>query len=224
MADGYDYRKSYWSTNLVDTDAVIESFYSFCHQAGPEKCSLYLPTVDAIKDRITNIFETLRTSPLPVPFAKSGPVTITERAVREMFFMAAYAPNAKYPSFADNLAAIESNNQTVLEKFGADLTTKCDCGSNTPPFLKQNEAWSGIACGDSSPDFKYSPELFKEVYGRLEKDSPSVAPMWAEAMLSCSQWPLRAKNRYAGPLEANSTSFPMLILNPQYDTVCPLAK
>ncbi|CDO72512.1 hypothetical protein BN946_scf184980.g53 [Trametes cinnabarina] len=42
--DAYSYRANIWNTSLVDTDAVIASFFQHCHHAGPEKCALWEPS------------------------------------------------------------------------------------------------------------------------------------------------------------------------------------
>ncbi|KAH9922875.1 uncharacterized protein BXZ73DRAFT_104100 [Epithele typhae] len=39
--DAESYRSEHWSTNLLDMEAVMDSLFDYCYQAGPLKCSLY---------------------------------------------------------------------------------------------------------------------------------------------------------------------------------------
>jgi hypothetical protein len=50
VADANDYRAGEWYSNLDNTDAVLLSFFEFCHQAGPSKCPLYGSTVPNIRN------------------------------------------------------------------------------------------------------------------------------------------------------------------------------
>ena len=57
----------------------------------------------------------------------------------------------------------------------------------------------------------------------LKNLSPLVAPMWAYLPMECLEWKIRSKTRWAGPLEAKNTSYPILILSARYDPVTSLA-
>ena len=43
-----DYRRARWGTNLVDIDTVADSFFTYCHRAGPDKYSLFEPSPERI--------------------------------------------------------------------------------------------------------------------------------------------------------------------------------
>ncbi|EPT00976.1 hypothetical protein FOMPIDRAFT_1121428 [Fomitopsis schrenkii] len=221
--DSHNYRNASWNTNLIDTDAVWASLPTFCHQAGPSKCVLYRDTPEAIEARIEAIMEGIKQQPLAVPFAPSGPYVITYRALHYYAFQAMYNPVATFPALSRALIAIEQNNQTALEgleeTFGAGVKCQCDEPS---PWVAESDAFHAIACGDGEP-VTYTKELYRTYFENLEATSKFAAPYWGRIFLRCTEWPIRPKWRYTGPLAAPNTSHPLLIVSPRYDTVCPLS-
>ncbi|KAE9395200.1 hypothetical protein BT96DRAFT_923025 [Gymnopus androsaceus JB14] len=200
-----EYRAGLWSSNMLDTDHVASSFYEFCYQGGPHKCAVYEPTPERIQQRIENIFSNLTTSPLPVPFAASGPALITSGWLRNRFFRDLYSPVKSFPVFADAFYALETGNQTAIEAM-ADV---------------ENEAFYTIACGDTGLQ-EEQPGQLEEHYKKLVSISSVAGAIWSANRLRCLRWKFPAKERYEGPFSAN-TSHPLLVINPTYDTVCPLA-
>ncbi|KAH9840062.1 alpha/beta-hydrolase [Rhodofomes roseus] len=221
--DAHNYRNTSWNSNLLDTDAVWASLYTFCHQAGPSKCPLYEDTVEAIQVRVEAILGGLKEHPIAVPFAPAGPYVLTYKAVHYNAFRSAYSPTKLYAPLADTLLAIEQNNQTALEgmeeKFGAGVKCKCD---DPPPWELDHQAFYAIACGDGEP-VTYSDEGYRDWFEDLAATSSFGSPYWGKMYLRCSSWRIRPKWRYTGPLAAANTSHPLLIVSPRYDTVCPLS-
>lgn len=150
MVDGvYDatnYRATLWNSNLDSTDAVLASFYSFCHKGGPSKCPLYESTEDMIKSRVNQIVYNM--TPISVPFASQGPAVITTVILEELLLESLYTPVTLFPQLADILLAVENNNQTVLAEFvDSSVSYKCDC-RDPSPWLRQNQAQQAIICSD----------------------------------------------------------------------------
>ncbi|CCM00183.1 uncharacterized protein FIBRA_02211 [Fibroporia radiculosa] len=223
VLDGYDYRSLSWNTNLVDTDAVWESFFTFCSRAGAEKCPLYMPSAAEVKARVTAIMDGLEEEPLAVPFAEGGPLVVTRKAIYSVAFQAAHKPVAQYAALADMLLAIEQVDQSALatmsSKFGGGFECNCE---REPPELTGSEAFRAIACGDGEP-VMYTPKDYEEWFTELSASSSLAAPIWGVEYLRCTGWQIRPKWRYMGPLAAEKTSHPILIISPTHDTVCPLS-
>ncbi|OBZ70732.1 hypothetical protein A0H81_09435 [Grifola frondosa] len=221
--DSHNYRAALWNTNLADVDDVLESFFTFCHQAGAEKCPLYAATVAEIHDRYTNIFARVTNNPIAVPFAVDGPFIITATSLHQLMFLATYSPTTMFGTVANTLVAVEKNNQTALAALGSSfpLSYKCKC-KEPQPWLISNEAFHAIACGDGDP-FSFSPEEFSAYFTNLTSMSPFAAPIWGNLRIRCAEWPLTARWRYTGPLEAANTSHPLLVVSPTSDPVCPLS-
>jgi len=222
MVDGvYDatnYRATLWNSNLDSTDAVIASFYSFCHQAGPSSCPLYESTVDKIKARVSHIIHDL--TPFSVPFASQGPAVATTVILENLLLSSIYTPVSLFPILADVLVAVENNNQTILGQFvDNSVSYKCNC-HDPSPWLRQTQESQAINCSDGDPVLD-TPAEFEAYLENLSKKSALAAPFWAGKRLQCAEWKIRAKSRYTGPLSGN-TSFPILFVSAAFDPVIPL--
>jgi len=171
MVDGvYDatnYRATLWNSNLDSTDAVIASFYSFCHESGPSKCSIYESTVAKIQSRVDNIIHGL--TPISVPFASQGPAVVTADILQDLFVTSIYTPVELFPTLASILVAVESNNQTILEGFvDSFVSYKCDCSANPPPWMRQIQASQAITFSDGDPVLD-TPAEYETFFGGLIK-------------------------------------------------------
>lgn len=222
VADGPEYLRADWYSNLEDTDVIYESFLSFCHQAGAKKCPLYVPTIQAMRSRVTSIIDSLAESPLSVPFGKEAPGIITKHHLMKRMFLATYAPLRFFHAVAEELLAIETNNQTILPTLLADTAYRCDCADATTPWAVDNQAYAAIACSDAEP-VTDTLEDTKAHLVRLATKSAFAAPLWAFTRMRCAGWRIRAKWRFAGPLAAARTAFPLLVVSPRFDPVTPLA-
>ncbi|PIL33846.1 hypothetical protein GSI_03552 [Ganoderma sinense ZZ0214-1] len=74
--DGNNYRASLWNSNVINNEAVIDSLFTFCHQAGPSGCALYDSTPDAIRDRFFGVLESVKHAPVAIPLA-TPPLVVT---------------------------------------------------------------------------------------------------------------------------------------------------
>ncbi|KZT66834.1 alpha/beta-hydrolase [Daedalea quercina L-15889] len=221
--DAYEYRQTSYTTNLVDNDAIIEAFFTFCHRAGPERCSLYEPSPQAIKSRVEGIINKVTNEPVPVPFAEHGPMIFTKKLLYELTFIMTYKPIQSFPDLATMLLGAEQNNGTaissIVNKYLPDY--ECSC-SRAQPWLESNEALMAIGCGDGD-ELTYDPGFYEMYLANMTAQSRFGGPFWAMYHVRCSQWRIRPKWRYTGPFAAANTSHPILIVEPRYDAVCPLS-
>ncbi|KAH9859141.1 alpha/beta-hydrolase [Lenzites betulinus] len=220
--DAHNYRAALWNTNLLDMEAVIDSFFHFCHQAGPEKCSVYESSPEKIRARYFALLETIEAAPVPIAGA-SPPLIVTRKVLQAQIFRAAYKPLIAFSLVADTMLALERGNETALIELAPKIVDPTECKCTLPePTLADNEAFSAIACGDGDVH-PYDAAKYEVYYKNLAADSPLTAPLWAQHYLTCSQWQIRAKARYTGPLEAANTSNPLLVVSPRWDPVCPIS-
>jgi hypothetical protein len=206
-------------------EAVLDSFATFCHQAGPLKCQVYEPTIADIQSRLAAARRSLATSPIPVPFSDKGPFLLTEAFLVAEMFLAAYGPLSMFPLVAKTIVAIEARNTSEIATiFGQEGSYECNCKRPQAPWhlADQTQAFHAIACGDIPP-IPFDQTEFENHLTKLTAISPLAGPIWAGLRLGCTQWPIRAKWRYDGPLEANETSHPILVLSPSFDPVCPIS-
>ncbi|KAI0355783.1 alpha/beta-hydrolase [Trametes cingulata] len=221
--DAYSYRANIWDTSLVDTDAVISSFFGFCHQAGPDKCPLWESSAPQIRGRYFDVLRSVEEEPVAIPLAEP-PLVVTRKRLHEQIFQASYKPLAGFPLVAETIHAIESRNQSALTALAPKIVdpTECKCAAGDSPWRAGNEAFAAIECGDGDEQ-PYNATEFRQFYEGLLQASPLAAPVWAVSYLSCAEWRVRPKWRWTGPFAAKNTSHPLLLISPRYDPVCPLA-
>ncbi|KAI0330965.1 alpha/beta-hydrolase [Cubamyces sp. BRFM 1775] len=220
--DALNYRDSLWTNNLVDTDAIMDSFFHFCHEAGPERCGVYDSAPSKIRERYMDVLHGVEQEPLPVPLAEP-PLVLTHKMLVAQMFRAGYSPLVGFRLVADTMRAIETNNQTALVALAPRIVppTECKCTDAQTPWLMDAEAYIAVACGDGN-EHPYDPDAYAKYFEGLSRMSPLFAPMWAVHYLRCAGWKVRPKWRWTGPVAAN-TSHPLLIVSTKYDPVGPLA-
>lgn len=110
------YYNNEWTDNVDQMDEAIEKFSSFCHSAGPEKCSFWGPTPANITARIDEIIRRLQNHPVPLSMVRSQelPTMVTCFDLKALFLNAIYSPLANFPVMADVLHQLESGNMSAL--------------------------------------------------------------------------------------------------------------
>ncbi|KAM5533027.1 hypothetical protein V8D89_013295 [Ganoderma adspersum] len=206
VLDGNDYHNALWDSNLVDNEAVIDSLFTFCHQAGPLKCPLYELTPSAIRDRYYRVLATVKETAVLIPLAEP-PLVLTHKDLVNQIFLAAYSPLQTYPIVAVTIRAIKTANQTALTAFAPLVISPVTCNCSTSPTaLPDNdyEAFSGVAC--SNTDVDPVPGVLREPHARRAHHRPRLVhapPRWC----------------YTGAFAAQNTSHPLLIVQLWFDPV-----
>lgn len=221
--DAYEYRKVSYTTNLMDNDAIIDAFFTLCHEAGPEKCALYEPSPRAIRSRVDAIIEKIETTPIPVPFAEHGPMVFSKKLLYELTFIMTYKPIQHFPDLVTMLLGAEQDNGTAISSIVNKYLPgyECTCAPKQP-WLEPTEALRAIGCGDGDA-LTFDPDYYEAYLANMTAQARFGGPFWAMYHIRCSQWRVRPKWRYTGPFSAANTSHPILIVEPRYDAVCPLA-
>ncbi|KAM5535131.1 hypothetical protein V8D89_011217 [Ganoderma adspersum] len=169
IIDGVDnYRASLWSSNLLDNEAVIDSLFTFCHQAGPERCALYESTPSAIRDRFFGVLEAVKQAPVPIPLA-TRLVVVTYADLVGMINTNVYGPMTGFPDLVATVRALETANQTLLAALAPSIAgaPTCDC------------ALPGRAA-------------YQDFFAGITRAAPTTRAVWAAFHLECTQWPVRA--------------------------------
>ena len=225
VVDGHSYRISGYETDIVDVEAIVESLFTYCHQAGAENCPLYDASVDRIRDRFYKVLKQVEESPVPIALAYT-PVVITRKALLAQFFRAAYQPLKAFPTVAAVVHALETTNITALIALAPQISnpTTCSCSSDPTRDASQNEAFYAVECADSDP-YTFDADIFARFYNTLSEVSPLFAPVWGGSWISCAGWRVRPAWRLTGPVAApNGTAHPLLLLSTRWDPVTPLAQ
>ncbi|KAF9475282.1 hypothetical protein BDN70DRAFT_898293 [Pholiota conissans] len=218
VADSENYYATLWSNNLIDTEKVMDSFYTGCHSAGVDGCAFWAPTPDAIRQNLTTLLDTLSTNPLPMR-TNSGYGLLDLDMVRSSLFTALYSPYAAFPTIAQGLAELAAGSGKLLFDRMNPPLYECTCNTEQRDVASVQDSQAAVMCndGDDIPDDLKSTE---EYYKMMQETSP-WGDMWANIRLSCIGWPKFPKDHFQGPFVAN-TSHPILLIGNTADPVTPL--
>ena len=127
----------------------MESFYTECANAGPDRCAFWAPSPDNIRQNLTNLYDSLSVQPVPI---KTGNIYgyIDYKMLHFLVFQCLYSPFATYRLLAQGLADLAAGNGTIVLK----LTTPppFECSGDSSKDLEKNylEAQIAILCNDGA--------------------------------------------------------------------------
>jgi hypothetical protein len=195
---------------IADTDAVMDSFYKFCHQAGPDLCSFYDISPDAIKSRLDALLEDIKIHPVIVSVSSlnAKPEIITYSRVRRLIAASLYQPLLVFPQLAKSLIGLERGDGRAfveLTTHGGEEVALCDAGQLDPqdptPELPEVEGsvdgGTAVLCSDGE-SLTGGVEGFGRYLSVLEGISKSAGATMAAMALACAGWRVRAKWRFDG--------------------------
>ncbi|KAG6848122.1 hypothetical protein H0H93_003224 [Arthromyces matolae] len=186
-----------WSTNLLDTSKTMNSFFTYCHAAGPYFCSFYAPTPDLIAANLTKLYESVKSRPVPVRTATSYGLVDYSR-LRTSIFASLYKPWASYPALANALSALARGDGAPLFAMYDPPKFQCNCGveDSEDDSCLPKDAQATILCNDGDPVSSQFEEL-EEFYADMSKKFEWY-DIWAGIRTSCTGWPHKPKNRFRG--------------------------
>ncbi|KAK0100486.1 hypothetical protein ONS95_008435 [Cadophora gregata] len=222
---------------LQDTDKVMDSFYRFCHLAGPKWCAFYASSPEAIETRLESLLENIKKHPVIVSASASSnlrPEIVTYSKVKRLITSALYRPLVMFPSLAESLAALESGDGRPfirLTSQGGEQLPVCESHQDNPtnprnptPEVPEAEgsadARKAIICSDGL-SVADNVEGFETYAKKLLDVSRSAGSSMASLVMGCVGWKIKAKWQFTGPFEGN-TSHPILFIANIADNVTPL--
>jgi pimeloyl-ACP methyl ester carboxylesterase len=223
----YDYSHSLGNGSLTDNEKAMESFHTFCQQAGPSKCALSAEnaTISDIKERFHDIVESLYHNPLPLntPY---GPEILTWSDIKILIFSSLYQTQGMFPIVAELLAAVEAGHGAIIDQLSGAYhhmhTYSCSANSsNSMPTSTPGVTTMAILCGDGIDQTNLKIDEFAEYWQLLDSMAPAAGSYWAMLRMRCAAWKIRASYSFQGPFGGN-TSHPILFLSNTADPVTPL--
>ena len=230
VCDVNDYYAGGWMKNLQDTDSILEHFFEYCYQAGPDKCPLYTGSSAAdIKTLFEDTLYGLKGNPIGVPASSTeGPDIVTYSDLKRIIADVVYKPIEKLPILADLVAGLASGNASSFRDYKHDerkapienrqctdpkpWSDKCSIGDDAP---------SAILCLDGDSITEWTPEMYQEYITQLRGQSEYMGDSWARIRLPCTAWNIRPKYTFDGPIAGN-TAHPILYLGNSRDPVTPV--
>ncbi|KAK5726866.1 hypothetical protein LTR15_002756 [Elasticomyces elasticus] len=224
VVDAYNYKKTLWSDNLIDTERDWNGFFYHCARAGFPACALAnktgLTTAQGVSDRVFNITQSLYHNPLPV--VSPSPEIVSYSDVKNLI------------AAANLLSDIEKGDGTrFAELLHAYHDFQCpNTDSATAPLwplrnrtkgsgASNQDATTAIACSDGDDQSWLNRTEFEKYAREQAKLSPSVGSIWTSLRLSCIHYSVRPYARFEGPWIAN-TSHPLLLIGNTADPVTPV--
>ncbi|KAF9269009.1 hypothetical protein L218DRAFT_940119 [Marasmius fiardii PR-910] len=214
-----DYYTTEWTSNLRDTDKVLQWFFKDCLEAGPEHCAFYELSVEAMDKKLKDLYSSVIDSPVSVQTNTSYGLVDYSR-LRSTIFVASYSPYAQWPALATGLQdLVRDGNGTVLFNILDFPQFQCSCDPLEHIFDNVGDAQTAIVCndGDRIPsDLESAREHYKKLLEVSEWGS-----VWAGIRMGCGAWPNIPKAQFRGPIVGN-TSHPLLLIGNTADPVAPL--
>ncbi|KAJ7111239.1 TAP-like protein-domain-containing protein [Mycena epipterygia] len=225
IIDGVFDMDAYYTANLtnqmLDTDKALQTFFDSCAAAGPDNCAFYASSTSAISDRLAELTASIRDQPFPVVTAESHGI-VDFVFLRNSVLDALFSPYDSFEPLAQGLAALAGGNATALYALTEVPTFECGCNASAAPFHANNfEAYMTIACGDALPVNDTIPQL-QRFYENGAKVS-SFSDLLSSTRVVCAAWKIHREDRFQGPVGAQNTSFPLLLVGNTLDPVTPLA-
>ncbi|KAJ7700765.1 alpha/beta-hydrolase [Mycena rosella] len=223
VVDGVLDMQAWFSANftseMLDTDQVLQTFIDGCAAAGPDACAFHAPTSTEITAKLTALFSSIKVQPIPVITPISyGVVDYT--VLRNFVFDAFYTPYALFATLAQSLSDLAKGDAKTLYSVTELPSFECECNTTTPFHANIYEAALAIACGDATPVNDTVVEL-QALYAS-ERAVSTFADLWGNWRIRCSGWQLHRDDRFKGPFGAPNVSFPLLVIGNTADPVAPL--
>jgi hypothetical protein len=135
--------------DLLDTDKTMESFYTGCADAGPDRCAFWAPSPDDVRQNLTNLYDSISVQPIPV---KTGNIYgyVDYKMLHSFVFRSLYSPFAKFRRLARGLADLAAGNGVIVLK---EMTpSPFECSRDSSKDLEQNslEAMIAFQCNDGA--------------------------------------------------------------------------
>lgn len=229
VVSSYDYTHALGNGSLTDNEKAMESFYTFCHHAGPSECALAKEngTIVEIKERFQGILESLYHNPLPIN-SPHGPEVLTWSDMKLTIFSSLYQPRLVFPIISELLAAVEAGGGAPLEElarvYHSTHVYSCPVNGSVPDRTLDdpyNIAMQAILCGDSVDQSHVDKDDFAAYWQTMDSTFPTAGSTWSILKMRCAAWKLKASYNFAGPF-GGKTSHPILFISNTADPVTPL--
>ena len=189
--DPEDYLHDYGARDIVDTDAIISTFFEDCHLAGPSKCSFH--TGNTTQDIISRFYRSF--TQLDAQRAErenwTNATTIGKAliAFKRGLRGAMYIPIEGFPMIAQGLIALEQ----ALQANALALWTE-----SIPTNPSPKEYLVGVGCSDGDGIFYNRTYEQLLPYINATKNASITGDEWASFKLYCTQWSIKGVDIYKG--------------------------
>ena len=173
------------SVNLItsgeDSGKGLRWFFESCKEAGPNSCAFYEDSVEAMENKLNNIYTSVIEAPIPVHTNRShGLVDYT--MVRAALTALLYGPS-RWPDWARALQDLIRGDATAIYKLVEPTTFKCDCDLGKYEFEQVHDGLIAYMCNDG--DFVPSDLESAQAHYRSLSESTLLGSIWASFRIAC---------------------------------------
>lgn len=150
MVDADHYVAPVWAESVQDTDAIMDSFSAYCHEA-KDKCPMYQDgdKPEDIDSRLNGVLERIKKTPLTFSNRRSNvPVVIKYSDLKTLLFSTLYSPTAVWTPIASIFNELAAGHDEVLENLVYFPELAPFCGSLLPYWAYPSDAQNAIMCSD----------------------------------------------------------------------------
>ena len=236
VVDADYYVSPIWAESIVDADAGLESFFTYCAKAGADKCNIARQddSAEDIKERVEADLDALQKQSLVgVNPMTNTPSIVTWTMFKVISFVGLYSPINFFPIYAQLLDALHRGNYALLHAslLQGHMVVRYQpyCDAHLPTSFDSGDAQYGIECADKRYTLNESIPLLQQRFESMSQMS-GFADVWMSAMIGCDGWkvepvdpPMRWDDHPARKPKPIKTSYPLLFVSNSYDPVCPLS-
>ena len=185
--DPDDYASGRHLDNIIYVDAAMESFFTYCHLAGPQLCDFYTgTTISDIAARFENLFVALNATDAIAKTFSNASITIKALAIiKATLRPEIYEPITFFPAIAKQLVAYESalKNLTID---GINAASQLGVHDTViPGTVDQLPEWqSAVLCTDAPPIYGKAYQSLKPQIDTIEEQSFVAGEVWAGFIVS----------------------------------------
>lgn len=178
VLDSEVYLSGDWSSQVIDAEKTLETFFDGCHAAGPEKCAFFDTSPGQIKENMNELFNSVRANPVKV-LTEAGEGVLDIAALRFTLRTMVYVPYTLFPLIAQGLAALKAGDGSILfqiyQSFRLNnIKPKAQAPKSTADFAtNQFEAEVAISCGDEV-EYADTPDELVAYYKRVRPISSFI--------------------------------------------------
>jgi hypothetical protein len=197
-----------WVEFLDNTDETLRGFCKGCVSV-PENCTLAEGrTAQEVEDSIASLLN--KTKHGPQKAESSGQLVLPYGALNSHVRSMLYRP-ANWPVLAETLSAAMNGTLNIVKE---RLERAASASRHS------QGAYFGIRCGDNvTPNSSFDDSV--PIAESCHERSPILGDDSVRELFVCSQWKLRAKERYDGNFKVQTRN-PILLVSNSFDPTTPL--
>lgn len=189
--DPEDYVSGKHEDNIYNVDAAMETFFTYCHLAGPKDCAFYTgTTVSDIAARFEDLFTTLNAADAVAQNFSNATTLIEALAIiKATLRQEVYTPITSFPAMAQQLVAFESVLQNNLTIDGINAASQVGVDNTViPGTLPQLPEWqTGVLCTDGPNIYNKTYQAMKSQISTIEAQSFLGGEVWAGFLVRSSR-------------------------------------